>query len=167
MVLRWILAVVFLVLGVSASAARKPGLSYQFQCSPKVDQWLCDRQIAVVRKIVERQNAHLPAGWVWLLVSDSEWPALQQRYRLKHDYAFSHLGERRTVFNSLLFQQFDRPVWEWAIADESAHVTCDLIDEDATEEVAHELASTGFMSFEKSCAKFTNEALSHGEKKSP
>ena len=142
MVLRWFVFVLSsAVLAGSAAAARKPELQYQFNCSAKVDQWVCERQITTLRNIVERQSPPLPAGWVWLVVADSEWPALQRRYHLKHDYAFTHMGERRTVFNSLLFQQFDRPVWEWAVAHESAHVACDLVDDEAAERVARELVS--------------------------
>jgi hypothetical protein len=150
------------VLAGNAGATRKPELPFQFQCSPKMDKWICERQIAVVRNIVERQNAGLPAGWIWLVVADSEWPALQQRYHLKHDFAFTHMGERRTVFNSLLFQQFNRPVWEWAIAHESAHVACDLVDDDAAERVARELAHRGSLSSEKGLCGFRRGAGESG-----
>lgn len=159
MVRRWlVVGLVSVVLVANAVAARKPELPYFFQCSSKVDTWVCERQKETVRKILERQGVPLPTGWTWLVVADSEWPALQARYRLKHDYAFTHMGERRTVLNSLLFQQFDRPVWEWAIAHESAHVACDLVDEDEAERVAHKAMSTGFASVEESCSRFTTEA---------
>jgi hypothetical protein len=151
----WVAVIFIIVLEASAGAARKADLYYQFQCSPQVDQWVCERQIATVRNIVERQSAGLPAGWTWLVVADSEWPALQRRYGLKHDFAFTHMGERRTVFNSLLFQHFDRPVWEWAVAHESAHVVCDLLNEDATERAAQR----GFSG--KTCRTFTTEARRH------
>ena len=165
MVRGWVIALLFLFIAVNASAAGEAEPAHKFQCSPKVDPWVCGRQIAAVRGIVERQNLPMPLGWTWVVVADSEWPALQQRYRLKHDYAFTHMGERRTVLNSLLFQQFDRPVWEWAIAHESAHVVCDLVDDEAAERVAHEVMSTGLRSsVDQGCAKFTTEARRHREK---
>lgn len=163
MVRGWLVAVLFFIAG-SASAAHKPDLPYQFQCSPKVDTWVCERQMSMIRHIVELQNAPMPAGWSWVVVADSEWPALQRRYGLKHGYAFTHMGERRTVFNSLLFQQFDRPVWQWAIAHESAHVVCDVMDDETAEKVAHELMFARLASPEESCAKLTTEALRHGGK---
>ncbi len=137
MLRRWLVfAVLSFFLVPNAVARSKAEPPYHFHCSAKVDSWTCERQLGLVRRIIERQKAPLPANWTWLVVDDSEWPVLRQRYRLKHDFAFTHMGERRTVFNSLLFRVFERPVWEWAVAHESAHITCDLVDDSMADRVS-------------------------------
>jgi hypothetical protein len=72
------------------------------------------------------------------------------------------MSERRIIFNSLLFQRFGRPIWEWAVAHESAHVACDLVDEKMADRVAQEFSHRSFISLEKSCREFITEAQRHG-----
>jgi hypothetical protein len=162
-VYRWLpVTALCLVFTPNVPAAHRSELPYHFECSANLDRPTCDRQLELLREIVERQHAPLPAGWSWLVVADSDWPSLQQRYRLKYDFAFTHMSERRIIFNSLLFQRFGRPIWEWAVAHESAHVACDLVDEKMADRVAQELAYRGFISLEKSCRAFITEAQRHG-----
>lgn len=164
MICRWLAIALCLVFTPNVTAARKPELPYRFECSANLDGPTCERQIEVLRGIVERQHTPLPEGWSWLVVADSDWPSLQQRYRLRYDFAFTHMGERRIVLNSLLFQRFGRPVWEWAVAHETAHAACDLVDDKMADRVAQELTYRGFTSLEKTCREFTTEAERHGGK---
>ena len=135
----WLLAVISCVLTPQFLMATVRH-EYRFQCSDRLDRFTCQRRIDTLRHIIERQGSRMPADWTWTLVADSDWPELSRRFQLKYEIAFTRVAERRTVINALLFEKFDRSVWEWAVAHETAHVICDLVDERATNRVAFNLA---------------------------
>jgi hypothetical protein len=140
-----------LLAGLLLSSCFAAATDYRFQCSDRLDRFTCERRVSMLRHIIERQGSAMPVGWTWLLVADSDWPLLKERYRLRNDFAFTHVGERRTVVNALLFERFERSTWEWAVAHETAHVVCDLVNEGTTDRVAIGLARRRPLDLQTAC----------------
>jgi hypothetical protein len=124
---------------ITIGSAQQPVSPYRFQCSDKIQRSICDERIEILRRIISRQGSLMPAGWTWTLVADADWPFLTKRYHLQHDFVFTHMGERRTFLNVLLFEGFRGSTWEWAVAHETAHVVCDLVDDREADRVADRL----------------------------
>lgn len=125
--------------------------SVEIGCSQRLHAFICARQEEALRDILEKQAVPLPSDWRWLIVSEAEWRLVKEYYGLKYDYAFTHVGERRTVLNSALFERFDVSTWRWAVAHESAHVVCDFEDERLAERAASRILRHGFVSADKTC----------------
>src|SRR5262245_42479205 len=94
----WAPALVAFALLLSSSAA-EISRSYRFECSDRLDRPTCEQRMDTLRRIIARQGSTMPAGWTWTLVADADWPSLTKRYHLQHDFAFTHMGEHRTVIN--------------------------------------------------------------------
>jgi hypothetical protein len=76
----------------------------RFVCNAGYTQQQCDKEMAVLRKLLDLYHAEWLGDWTWILVQSDEWESLMLKVGGNPDSpALSVLSKRQTFFDEALF----------------------------------------------------------------
>lgn len=132
--------------------------SQRFVCNTGYTLEQCHKDMAVLRKTLQKYPARQLREWTWILVRSGDWKAIVVPRGLNPDSpAFTYYAGKETFFEEALVTQVPgrSPVllltWgmsipdllEFAVTHELGHALCNEKDEVKAERVAHRLRAGG------------------------
>ena len=151
-----------LLLVLSAQATRMPAQSVpnkqKFICNTGYTLQQCQRQMGVLRPILEKFHADKLGVWTWILVRSEDWRPLMYRFGANPDSpALSFLKERTTLFEEVLIEP---------TSDRQAELLRNwgrTVEQLRDEAVSHELGHSFCNDSDEARAERRAQALQRGE----
>ena len=137
----------------SGAAQNRPGVP-RYVCNAGYTQLECDREMAVLKKVLDKYPVAKLGEWTWVIVQTDEWRStLQTRGLDPNTPALTYSAKRQTFFEQALLLKASvrgsalSERWQLAIEDlldlavrhELAHGLCNCLNEYKAAQIAYSL----------------------------